>query len=186
MKPLLTTFPGLVLVAPDPVRDAPFAVKWLDGEAGRTTLRQMGNPESKITPTNLEKETQRLNEFLELAKQGKQLTWMMRLGEVTVGTIWVEFEDSAHLPAPIVSIMIGDASARRRGVGYAAISSVLDYLQAGTPHTKAYARHLVTNKHSAALLGKIGFKKLGDAYEDEDSLVFQNVYLDLDARFAAR
>jgi RimJ/RimL family protein N-acetyltransferase len=177
MTELATDIPGLRLVAPDPDRDAPFAVAWFRGEQGRQTLQLMGNPDKTITPTSLEKEKQTLRSFLELATEGKQLTWMMRIADNTIGAVWVEFADTPYLPTPAISMMIGDVSMRGKGIGMATMKRVMEYLKEHGTHT-LYARHLLTNTVSAGLLAAAGFHNLAAPYED-DGLQFQNVSRDL-------
>lgn len=179
MHDLVTTMPELCLVAPDPDRDAPQAVEWLKGELGKQTLLLMGNPGHKIAAPSLGAEHQRLEQFLDLAQEGKQFTWMMRYKQKTIGAVWIEFEPTKHLPAPAVHIMIGDPGARGHGVGKATIATVINYLQTETSYPRLYSRYLTTNAGPAKLLAGFGFASLGSAYTDEDGLQFQNIVMEL-------
>lgn len=179
VRTLATGIPGLLLVPPKPERDASFAVQWFENPAGKETLLRMGNPESRITPTTLDKEMKIINEFIELAETGEQLTWMMRFDKRTIGAIWIVFKNSEHLPSPHISIMIGDPSARGKGIGLAAMNSVIAYVKEKYSYQTIYARHLTSNVESAGLLHKIGFENLSHSYADEDGLEFQNVQLKL-------
>jgi RimJ/RimL family protein N-acetyltransferase len=179
MHNLTTSLPELSLVTPDPARDAPQAVEWLKGESGKQTLLLMGNLEHKITAPTLDAEHQRLEEFLTLAKEEKQLTWMMRYQHKTIGAVWLELEATKHLPAPAVHIMIGDPSARRQGIGRATIAAIVQYLKAEAKHPNLYSRYLTSNAGSIKLLAGLGFTSLGSAYTDGDGLEFQNVVLNL-------
>lgn len=179
MHDLPTSLPELSLVTPDPGRDAAQAVEWLKGDAGKETLMLMGNPEAKIEPPSLEAERERLEKFITLAREGRQLTWMMRCADATVGAIWVDLEPTKHLAAPAIHIMIGDPSVRGQGVGRAAMAAVIGYLRADGKYPKLYSRYLTTNTGSIKLLNGFGFTHLGPAYTDEDGLEFQNLVLSL-------
>ena len=175
MNNLETNLPGLLLLEPDSERDAPYAVKWLEGEAGKTTLKLMGNPESGINSTTLEAEKARLKDFNKLGREGKQMTWMMQLNGVTIGAVWVVITDTDHLPAPALSVMIGDPAARGQGIGTHAVQALIAYMRTATDYSSIYARHLVSNQASAHLLHSVGFTDFGPAYQDDDGLEFQNV-----------
>jgi RimJ/RimL family protein N-acetyltransferase len=179
METLITDIPALTLKAPDPERDAPFAVQWFTSPDGHETLQLMGNAEKDITPSTLEKEQEILTDFLQLEKEGKQLTWMMRSNDKTVGAIWVELAAQPVIPSPAISIMIGDQAMRGKGVGGAAMRAVIAYLQATTTYSKLYARHLVTNHASAHMLAGLGFMPIGASYIDPNGLTFQNRVLEL-------
>lgn len=179
MNELATALPDLSLIAPEPKRDAPQAVEWLKGYAGKETLLLMGNLESRITQPSLATEQERLEQFVALAEAGKQLTWMMNLRGRTVGAIWVCLESTKHLPSPALHIMIGDPNVRGQGIGKAAVTAVINYLKTQKKYPKLYSRYLTTNEGSIKLLEGLGFIRLGSAYIDEDGLEFQNVVFDL-------
>lgn len=99
-------------------------------------------------------------------------------GEVkTIGAIWVELTPGEHMPAPAISLMIGDPAARGKGVGRASMQAVIGYLKKHTDYPTLYARRLTDNRGSAALLDSVGFRPLSEPYTDEDGLAFQNFSL---------
>jgi len=176
MIKLATKTPDLVLVEPDVERDAPLAVKWLQGDIGRTTLRLMGNTEDQIKATTLEEEKERIKGFIE---SKDQLTWMISLDNKTIGAVWVDLRPTEYLAAPAVHIMIGDANARGRGVGGSTIDAVIQYMSGTGEYQELYTRHLISNAPASKLLEDAGFSNLDEPYEDRDGLVWQNAQLSL-------
>jgi RimJ/RimL family protein N-acetyltransferase len=174
MVKLHTTLPGLELVRPDVDRDAAAAVRWLEGEAGRSTLRLMGNSEDHTGPTTLATERARVQGFLD---SREQLTWTLILRGRPVGVLWVDLLPTEHVPAPAVHIMIGDPTARGHGVGRAALAAVIARLSES--HPSLYSRHLTSNQPVTVLLASAGFRNLGEPYAGADGLRWQNVVLDL-------
>lgn len=179
MNSLPTVHQSLELVPPDPERDTPFAMQWFTGNAGKQTLLLMGNPEHTITPTSYEKEYGILSSFVEMERSDEQLTWMMCMDDKTIGAIWVELKDSEYLAAPAISVMIGNPEYRGRGLGKIAMNSVIDFLKQNRDFSVLYARRLVNNTGSAALLDSLGFVPEGEVYTDTDNLTFQNFQLSL-------
>jgi RimJ/RimL family protein N-acetyltransferase len=175
MVELLTNVPGLQLVNPDADRDSPAAVTWLEGDAGRTMLRLMGNTEEHSGPTTLAAERARVQGFID---SKDQLTWTLNLHGRPVGVIWVDLSPTDQLPAPAVHIMIGDRNARGRGLGRGALAAVVDHLAKGDDYARLYSRHLTANLPVANLLASVGFRNIGDPYLDSDGLRWQNVVLD--------
>ena len=172
---LTTKLPNLALIAPDPDRDAPYAVQWFTGDEGIHTLRLMGNSDDEILPTSLKKETATLQNFVEKSEQGKQVTWMIRYDEKTIGAIWVTLEDTDFLQSPAVHLMIGDSSERAKGIGSTCLDTVLRYLYCSTAYPTIYTRHLVSNEPVTVLLTKVGFKRAGKPYVDTNGLMFANM-----------
>lgn len=163
------------LIEPDVERDAPISLEWINGDAGRETLVNMGNLPESITATTLEAERQRVRDFLEA---DNQRTWMIKVGDNIVGATWVDLKATEYLAAPAVHIMIGDASVRGDGVGSEAIQAVISKLRAEGNRT-LYSRHLSSNEAAAHLLEKQGFENDGEAYQDADNLLWQNMKLRL-------
>jgi hypothetical protein len=72
---------------------------------------------------------------------------------------------SATLAAPAVSYMVGDPSARGKGVAGASLAAVADFMS-GEGFTSLNARTLATNDASARVLFRAGFACAGDPYID--------------------
>ena len=172
MAELQTKSPDITLVQPDVERDAPTAVKWLEGNIGRTTLKLMGNDGEHNRPSTLEEERVRIKGFLD---SDDQLTWMIRLQDKIVGTVWVNLNETEYLLGPSVHIMIGDPGARGQGVGGNTITTVIDYMRNAGEYDTLYSRHLATNERASGLLKEVGFKILGEQYTDQSNLSWQNV-----------
>lgn len=172
--PLLETKNALIrLVEPNVERDAQLGVQWLNGELGRVTMQSMGNTDEEIEsmlPTTLEKESERVKDFLD---KDDQLNWMIEYEGKVVGTVWVNLNSSQDLPGPSVHIMIGDPDMRGKGVGGSTVSTVLEYL-GEQGHDVIYSRHLTTNEGADKLLKSVGFTELGEPYPS-DTLEFQNL-----------
>jgi RimJ/RimL family protein N-acetyltransferase len=169
---LATTNPKLVLVPPNVERDAPNGVEWLQGPAGRDTLARMGVTDANNHPSTLTEERARIADFIE---NRQHLAWMMRLNNKIVGVVEVSFKASEHVPLPSISIMIGDVSARGQGLGYAALTAVVEYLTKVRKFSRLYARYLTSNTDSEALFHRLDFHAYGDPYVDADGLSWQNV-----------
>ena len=168
---LETNNPDIHLVAPDIERDAPLSVKWLEGDAGRNTLRLMGVAEKDNLPSTLEQEKERMRDFIE---NDDQLNWMIAYQNRVIGSVWVDLKPSKHLQSPSMHIMIGSPDARGKGIGSSTVEAVVGYLrQQG--YEQIYSRYLIENESSRNMLAELGFTQLGGSYIDEDSLEFQNV-----------
>ena len=178
MSDLTTSIPELVLTNPVPYRDAPFALSWFESESGRDTLLKMGNAPDGITDPTLEGELSTLEEFLALENAGKQKTWMLRWGEITIGAAWVELIENHGVEAPSVHLMIGDPAYREKGIGKAAMKTMITYLRDSGKDT-IYSRHLVSNEAVIGLNRSLGFIPDGRSYIDEDGLEWQNIKLAL-------
>jgi len=159
------------LVVPVVTRDSALSVRRLTGIQGRETLQMMGVPDERIAPASLEEEAARIAGFLD---RTDQYNWMIELDGTIVGAIWVDLRPSATLAAPAVSYMVGDPSARGKGVAGASLAAVTDFLS-GEGCTTLHARALVTNDASARVLFRAGFACAGDPYIDPgDGLYWQN------------
>ena len=176
---LKTDNPPVRLVEPNIERDALLGTKWLSGELGRTTLRQMGNTESEIDqmlPATIENQAELVKSFLE---REDQLNWMIEYEGKIVGSVWVDLDakkdksGNVIVPGPSVHIMIGDPDTRGKGVGSSAVGTVLAYLEE-QGHNTIYSRHLTTNDGADYLLKSLGFTDLGDPYMN-GTLEFQNL-----------
>ena len=178
MSDLSTSIPELVLTHPVPDRDATFAFSWFDSENGHDTLLKMGNAPDEITDPSLEGELATLEEFLSLEKEGKQKTWMLRYGEITIGAAWIDLIENHGVEAPSVHLMIGDPSYRGKGIGKAVMSTMIAYLKEKGSNT-IYSRHLVSNEAVTGLNRSLGFIADGQSYVDENGLEWQNIILSL-------
>ena len=178
MSDLSTTIPELVLTNPMPDRDARFALSWFEAESGRDTLLKMGNAPDEIAEPSLESELATLEEFLTLENEGKQKTWMLRYGEITIGAAWIDLIENHGVKAPSVHLMIGDPSYREKGVGKAAMNTMITYLKKNGEDT-VYSRHLVSNEAVTGLNRSLGFAPDGQSYIDENGLEWQNIKLSL-------
>ncbi|MEO5950190.1 MAG: GNAT family N-acetyltransferase [Candidatus Saccharimonadales bacterium] len=175
MKDIQTSLAGLMLVKPNPDRDASFAYSWFNSDHGRDTLLKMGNAQKHITTATLEKEVATLEEFIDLEKSGKQLTWMMRIDNKTVGAVWIELYETEYLRSPAVHIMIGDIQYRGQGIGKASMNAMIDVAKNNLQATTIYSRHLSSNDIVIKLNSSLGFEMDGLPYTDVDGLTFQNV-----------
>jgi len=163
---------------PVPDRDSVFALSWFDSENGRDTLLKMGNTPNEISAPTLEGERATIEEFLNLEIEGKQKTWMLRYGEVTIGAAWIDLVENHGVKAPSAHLMIGDPLYRGRGIGKVVMSTMMTYLQE-TGHSTVYSRHLASNKAVIGLNNSLGFVLDGQAYTDENGLEWQNVKISL-------
>lgn len=175
---LATTNDDVKLIKPDVMRDAPLSEHWLAGPMGRETLRLMGVADKDNHESTLEAEEARINTFL---SDDSELDWMIEFEGRVVGAIWVHLSDTKVVAAPTIGLMLGDAMARGRGAGGAALGAVLAWLRDKRHETTVYARHLLENNVSRELMRTFGFVNDGEPYIDEDNLRWQNVRLDFTA-----
>ena len=170
---LITPDVPIRLIEPNVERDGQLGLQWLNGQLGRVTMRSMGNTEetiSKMLPTTIEQEEERVSSFLD---REDQLNWMIEYEGKVVGSVWVDLVASEDLPSPSVHIMIGDPDMRGRGVGIATVGTVLEYLEK-QGNDVIYSRHLVSNEGADKLLKSLGFTELDKPYIS-DTLEFQNL-----------
>jgi RimJ/RimL family protein N-acetyltransferase len=175
---LHTTITELLLSKPDPDRDASFAFTWFNSVSGRDTLLKMGNAPGEILIPTIEAETATIKEFLTLEDEGKQKTWMLRLGEITIGAAWIDLVQNHGVKAPSVHLMIGDPAYREKGIGTATMHAMIAYLH-DRGERVVYTRHLVSNEAVTSLTRSLGFLDDGNAYTDENGLIWQNIRLSL-------
>lgn len=178
MNEIATDIAGLTLDTPNPDRDAPFAYGWFASEYGRDTLLKMGNAPHEITEPSLEDERRTIEEFIDLEKDGKQKTWVIRFDGETIGVAWIELVENHNVRPPSVHLLIGDPSFRGRGYGFAVMKSMINYLK-NDGRSIVYSRHLTANSAIKRVNDALGFKKDGAAYKDDNGLEWQNIYLNL-------
>ncbi len=175
---LETNNPLIQLVEPDIERDPPLSLHWLEGELGRNTLSLMGVADEDNRASTLERECERIKDFIE---KDNQLNWMVQLEGRVVGSVWVDLLSTEEVSAPALHIMIGDANARGCGAGSASVWAVADYLKQQGEEV-LHSRRLVKNKVAAKLLEESGFELAGETYVDQDGLEWQNAALKLSTR----
>lgn len=179
MHTLSTSLTGLELVAPDPGRDAQYALKWFSSPNGRETLLLMGNAPNDISDPTLEGETETIEEFLVLEREGKQLTWMIRYDDNTIGAAWIDLIEKHGVRPPSIHIMIGDKSYRGKGIGKACMLSLIEFITDETIYKTIYSRHLKSNSTVDRMNRSLGFINDGEPYTDSDSLEWQHIKMPL-------
>jgi len=172
-----TSIDELKLEEPDPIRDAPFALGWFEAPHGRETLLLMGNADHEISTPSLAGEQATLREFIDLKAQGKQLTWMIRIDNQTIGAAWIDLLENHSVKSPSIHLMIGAKEYRGRGIGKATMSALIEYVQTHIETPAIYSRHLTTNSVVAAMNRSLGFANDDIPYADENGLEWQNVKL---------
>lgn len=179
MKSIQTSIPEVVLVKPDPDRDAPFAYSWFDSDYGKETLLLMGNTEKEIGHPTIEQQREIWESFVKLEKEVKQFTWAIQYQDITIGVIWVELEGTFYIDAPAIHIMIGDKRYRRQGIGKLSFCEIIKYIKNNLRERTIYSRYLATNKPVAGVFKSIGFIHDGPTYYDDNNLEWQNVKLNI-------
>lgn len=177
MSIIRTSIDGLLLVDPDPIRDAPFALSWFKASYGRETLLLMGNAEHEINIHSLKGEIQTLEKFIDLNERNEQLTWMLQVDDKIIGAAWIELIENHGVHPPSVHLMIGDKEYRRRGIGKATMVALIGYIKKNIKTSVIYSRHLKSNIVVATMNQSLGFLNEGDSYVDENGLEWQNVKL---------
>ena len=168
---------GLLLVDPDPIRDAPFALSWFKAPYGRETLLLMGNAEHEISVPSLTGEIQTLEKFIDLKERNEQLTWMLQVDNKTIGAAWIELVENHGVHSPSVHLMIGDKEYRGRGIGKATMAALIEHIKKNIKTSVIYSRHLKSNIVVSTMNQSLGFLNDGDSYIDENGLEWQNVKL---------
>ncbi|MCK9641707.1 MAG: GNAT family N-acetyltransferase [Prolixibacteraceae bacterium] len=158
------------LVKPDVERDVLLGMQWMAGEMGKQTMRLMGAVIDDNFGSNEQEETERISGFL---TNPDQLNWMVEYKGKVVGAVWVDLICKYEVKPPSVHIMIGDESARGKGVGPAAEGAVLDYLVA-QGKVPIFSRTLANNERMLHVaIDKLGYKKDGPLYTDKEGLTWQ-------------
>ena len=122
---LLTSQEHIRLIEPDVERDAPLSFEWLSGEHGRRSQRLLGIPDRDIHPPTLDREEARIESLLD---RRDQLAWMIEVDGDVVGAVEVNLDDSEYLPAPWMTIFIGDPQVRGNGIGTTVLRAVVAWL----------------------------------------------------------
>lgn len=181
MKTLTTRVTNLTLISPSPDRDAPFALKWFNSKFGKETFLLMGNSIDERRSSTLRSEREVIESFIKLEKENKQLTWMIRYEDVTIGAVWLDLVASANIKAPAVHLMIGDVNYRNRGIGKEVITRIIEFVRSELRSDILYSRHLASNFIAEKLFSSLHFTNDGGVYRDKDRLNWQNVQLAIDA-----
>lgn len=158
-----------------PERDGKTAAGWINAPGGAEMLRLMGMLVPENFTTTAEDETGRL---ADIKNSSDELAWMISYNGATVGIVELHTKGLDALSAPHISIMIGDASVRGKGIGPEAIRHLTD-IATTAGYQKLYARALTRNIASHRMMMKTGFVLDGKAYVDDDGLNWQNYVLDL-------
>lgn len=162
------------LVDIDIVRDAPLAASWINAPGGAQMLQLMGMIVPDDFTTTAEDERKTLQSIIDDPNEN---AWMIEHDGRVVGIVEVHTAPFEGLPAPNTSIMIGEASARGKGVGTTANKLMLGYLK-NQNYKTVYARVLTHNVASLRMMEKLSFTKLDQPYTDGDGLTWQNFIYD--------
>lgn len=174
-KTIYKTMDDIDLIPIDPHRDAPLATEWINAPGGVKMLRLMG----MIVPDDFRTTvTQEYERLYDIVRDQATIAWMIEYDGLVVGIIIVRTEPFEGLQAPNISIMIGDAPSRSKGIGTVAMEKAIEHM-AALGHTTLYARALTDNAPSLGMLKKLGFIDEGEPYTDADKLHWQNVKLHL-------
>lgn len=161
------------LIDIDVTRDAPLATAWINAPGGVEMLRLMGMIVPDDFTTTIDIEAERSQQII---NDPNELAWMIEYDGEVVGILEVHLADQEGRPAPNIGIMIGDASARGRGIGTSAMQLALQEL-AELGNETIFARALTHNIASQKMLAKLGFVIEGEPYADADNLHWQNFLL---------
>lgn len=172
-----TSYPGLELIDPDPTSHAPMTLSWFESDYSRETLLLMGNAEHEIETPSLQSETKILEEFVDLRRDNKQLTWMLQLEGKLIGVAWIELVENHNVLPPSVHLMIGDKAYRGRGIGKAVMHALVQYIKNDMRATVVYSRHLKSNLAVTKMNTSLGFTHDGLSYIDDNGLEWQNIKL---------
>jgi RimJ/RimL family protein N-acetyltransferase len=163
------------LVNIDVARDAPLATAWINAPGGAQMLQLMGMLVPDDFTTTIIVESKR---FQDILSDPSEIAQMIEVDGQVVGIVEMHTDPFEGLGAPNISIMIGDASARGKGVGTAAMQLAIAQLQS-IGYKIVHARALTRNAPSLAMLKKLGFVNAGSPYVDDDKLSWQNVSLSI-------
>lgn len=166
----ITVNQDISLVAPNPKKDAHVSVLWLKGEHGRETMRLMGCIVPEGFEPNLKTETKRLKL---MSKSKNELIRMISYKGSIVGSLEIWRVQYDYVPAPSISILIGNPAMRGLRLGTKILATV-EKLLSEIGDEIAYTRTLLSNVGSTDFFEHNGFVKNGAPYADESGLVWQN------------
>lgn len=165
----------LRLIAPHVERDAPLGVGWMSGESGQATQNLMGIAPKEIHDHSLKEEQELVQYFIDT---DEELVWMIEYRGRVIGAVEIGLKIPKEENGPSISIMIGEVTARGRGIGKKVMNMAMDYLQR-SGYKEVNARYLLENSASKAMNAGLGFIKSGEPYVDEDGLKWQNIKKEL-------
>lgn len=177
MTSLRTSFAQLTMVDPNPLLHAPVTLSWFESEYGKETLLLMGNAEHEIITPTLDSEMKILEEFIDLRKANKQLTWMLQFKQEIVGVAWIELTENHDVRPPSIHLMIGNEDYRGKGIGKTTMLALIQYIKDNIKTPEIYSRHLKSNTVVANMNQRLGFTNEGASYTDDNGLEWQNVKL---------
>lgn len=171
---LLTARSDVKLLAPAAERDIEPAASWMDGDYGREMRQMLSLDKIESRRLSIDEDA---NPIQSLIESEDVLVWMIEHNERVVGMIKVWLTDAGRLPYPSIHAMIGTPESRRQGVGAAALTAAVSWLQVEHGEDIIFSRYQINNPTLAHLLMKTGFEADGELYEDEDGLSWQDVVL---------
>lgn len=177
MTPLHTSSAHLTMIDPIPLLHAPVTLSWFESEYGKETLLLMGNAEHEIITPTLDSEMKILEEFIDLRKANKQLTWMLQFKQEIVGVAWIELTENHDVRPPSIHLMIGNKDYRGKGIGKTTMLALIQYIKDNIKTPEIYSRHLKSNTVVANMNQRLGFTNEGASYTDDNGLEWQNVKL---------
>jgi RimJ/RimL family protein N-acetyltransferase len=153
---------GVRLIKPNVERDAALGVSWLNSEFGSQTMSLMG---SELTNgTTLAAERTRVQDIID---NENHYNWMIEKDGRVVGSVWIDLKEKEGNLEAWLSIMIGDPKARKHGVGLSSCKAVIDWAFGEGSFTMLKARHHTQNLVSPKLLTALGFRSIGDLYQED-------------------
>lgn len=177
METLTARVADLTLVSPSPERDAPFALKWFNSRFGKETFLLIKNSNNHQRSSSSLSEMEVIADFIKFEEENKQLTWMIRYKDITIGAVWLDLVTSSKLKAPAIHLMIGDVGYRNKGIGKEVITRMIEYVSKELDSYVLYSRHLANSFISEKLFASLGFVNDGGVYNDRNRITWQNVYL---------
>ncbi len=160
----------LSLIKPNPKKDAPVSLLWLKGEHGRETMRLMGCIVPEGFEPSLKTEIKRLKL---MAKSKNEIIRMISYKGRIVGALEIWRVQYDNVPAPSISILIGNPAMRGLRLGSKILASI-ERILSEIGNEIAYTRTLLSNVSSTDFFQKNGFVKAGSPYSDEYGLIWQN------------
>lgn len=160
----------ITLIIPNPKRDAQVSVLWLKGEHGRENMRLMGCLVPDGFEPSLKTETKRLKLMV---KSKNELIRMISYKGSIIGALEIWRVQYDNVPAPSISILIGNPAMRGLRLGSKILATV-EKLLSDIGAEIAYTRTLLSNVGSTDFFERNGFVKNGTPYPDESGLIWQN------------